>query len=168
MNTTFRKVRPKLKKTTRVTADDQNLEAKKRIGSPIPMRNNFLDFSGWDYVWCGLATDNDDLFNDVYLRKKPQMVEKILFCLRALSFLRSVKLVIFQLRTTKHLWTVTSENAKWWDALKVKIEARKYKRCLIISKENPQRLFQYFFHVMTSALYRTVPPVNPCMLCDLN
>ncbi|XP_028391858.1 ankyrin repeat, SAM and basic leucine zipper domain-containing protein 1-like [Dendronephthya gigantea] len=47
VNTTFRKVRPKLKKTTKVAVDDEeNLEAKKRIGSPVPMRNNFLDFSG--------------------------------------------------------------------------------------------------------------------------
>ena len=46
VNTTFRKVRPKLRKTTRVAVDEGNLEAKKRIGSPVPMRNNFLDFSG--------------------------------------------------------------------------------------------------------------------------
>ena len=36
-------------------------------------------------------------------------------------------------------------------------------------KEKPQRLFALFFPcLMTGALYRTVPPNNPCMLCGLD
>ena len=47
---------------------------------------------------------------------------------------------------------------------KVKIGVRKYKRCLIITKEKLQRLFVLFvLYLMTGALYRTVPPTNPYM-----
>ncbi len=43
------------------------------------------------------------------------------------------------------------------------------KRCLIISKKKPQKVFAlYVPPLMTAALYRTVPPNNPCMLCALN
>lgn len=45
-HTTFRKTKPKLRKPTRVCDDDQNYEAKRKIGQPTPLKNNFLDFSG--------------------------------------------------------------------------------------------------------------------------
>ena len=78
-------------------------------------------------------------------------------------------LAISQLRTAKHLWIVWRNNAKWQKTLKVKIRARNYKRCLIISKKKPQMLFALSVpRLMTGALYRTVPPNNPCMLCGLN
>ncbi len=47
--------------------------------------------------------------------------------------------------------------------------SKKYKRCLIISKEKPQKLFALSIPcLMTGTLYRTVPPNNPCMLCGLD
>ena len=46
--------------------------------------------------------------------------------------------------------------------LKVKIGVRIFERCLIISKEKPQRLFALFVPcLMTGALSRPVPPSNP-------
>ena len=57
-----------------------------------------------------------------------------------------------------NLWS--AQNRK--KTLKVKIGVRIFKRCLIISKEKPQRLFAPFVPcLMTGALYRTVPPNNP-------
>ncbi len=82
---------------------------------------------------------------------------------------RCHQLAISQLRTAKHLWIVWRDNAKWQKTLKVKIRARNYKRCLIISKKKPQKLFALSVpYLMTGDLYRTVPPNNPCMLCGLN
>ncbi len=79
------------------------------------------------------------------------------------------QLAISQLRTAKHLWIVWRDKAKWQKTLKVKIRARNYKRCLITSKKKPQKLFAVSVPcLMTGALYRTVPPNNPCMLCGLN
>ncbi len=58
---------------------------------------------------------------------------------------------------------------KWQKAIKVKIGARNYKTCLIISKEKPQKLFSLSVPcLMTGTLYRTVLPNNPCMLCGLH
>ncbi len=52
---------------------------------------------------------------------------------------------------------------------KVKIRARNYKRCLITSKEKRQKLYTLSVPcLMIGALYRTVPPNNPCMLCGLS
>ena len=63
------------------------------------------------------------------------------------------------MRTAKHLWIVWRDNAKWQKILKVKIRARNYKRCLIISKKKLQKLFAVSVpRLMTGALYRTVPP----------
>ena len=85
------------------------------------------------------------------------------------SIYRTMKLAISQLRTAKHLWIVWRDKAKWQKSLKVKIRARNYKRCLITSKKKPQKLFAVSVpRLMTGALYRTVPPNNPCMLCGLN
>ena len=68
--------------------------------------------------------------------------------------------------SAKNLWIVWKDTAKWPKTLKVKIRGKKYKRCLIISKENPQRLFVLFVScLVTSALCPTIPPNNPCMLC---
>ena len=80
-----------------------------------------------------------------------------------------MQLAIFQLRTAKHLWIVWRDKAKWYKTVKVKIRARNYKRYLITSKKKPQKLFPVsVLCLMTGALYRTVPPNNPCMLCGLN
>ena len=66
-----------------------------------------------------------------------------------------------------NLWIVYRDNAKWQETLKVKIGARKYERCLIISKEKPQGLPGLFVpRLMTGAPYRTVPPKNPSMLSN--
>ena len=57
------------------------------------------------------------------------------------------------------------DNAKWQETLKVKIGATKYKRCFIISKEKPQKLFALFVTcLMIDALYRTVPRNNLCIV----
>ncbi len=48
------------------------------------------------------------------------------------------------------------------EALKVKIRARNYKRCLITFKKKPQNLFAVSVPcLMTGAFYCTVPPNNP-------
>ena len=54
-------------------------------------------------------------------------------------------LVISQLRTAEHLWIVWRDNEKRQETLKVKIRARKCKRCHTISKEIPQRLLALFW-----------------------
>ncbi len=67
------------------------------------------------------------------------------------------------------LWIVWSDKAKWQKTLEVKIRASNYKRCLITSKEKPQKLFAVSVPcLMTGGLYRTVPPNNSSMLCGLN
>ncbi len=75
----------------------------------------------------------------------------------------------FPIENAKHSWIVWRDNAKWQKTFKVKIGARNYKRCLIISKKKPQKLFALSVPcLMTGALYHTVPPNSPCMLCDLD
>ena len=67
----------------------------------------------------------------------------------------ALQLAISQLRTAKHLCTVWRDNAKWQEILKVKIGARK---CSLI----------FVPCLMIGALYRTVLPNSPYMLCDLD
>ena len=59
------------------------------------------------------------------------------------------------------------DNAKYLETLKVKTGARKYKKCLIISFRKGLEVvctIRSTFCLMTGALYRTIPPNNPCML----
>ena len=77
------------------------------------------------------------------------------------TFTFHITLSTSQLRTTKHLWIVWEANAKMARKFKVKIGARKYKRCLVISKEKPQKLFAQFVPcLMTAAVYHTFPSNN--------
>ena len=48
--------------------------------------------------------------------------------------------VVSESRTAGHLWIIW-DDAMWQETLEVKIRARKYKGCLVISKEKPRRLF---------------------------
>ena len=51
----------------------------------------------------------------------------------------------------------------------LKLEQENIKGCLIISKENPQRLFAIFaLSLMIGAGYHTVHANNQCMLCSLH
>ena len=72
-------------------------------------------------------------------------------------------LAISQLRTAKHLWIVWRDNAKWQKTLKVKIGARNYKRCLIISiRKSLKSCLLYRFCVLCPFALS-----SPCMLCGL-
>ena len=56
----------------------------------------------------------------------------------------------------------------WEETLNVKIGAGKCTRCLIIFEEKLKRLLALFIPcLMNGALYYTVLPNNPCMLCCL-
>ena len=64
-----------------------------------------------------------------------------------------IELAISQMKNAKHLWIVWRDNSKCQETLKVKIAARKYKRCLIIPEKKRYKFFPLFVpYLMTAAL----------------
>ena len=79
--------------------------------------------------------------------------------------MRSYSMTYTRWESIYRLFRGTAQNGK--KTLKVKIGVRIFERCLIISKEKPQRLFAPFVsYFMAGAFSRPVPSNNP--LCGLD
>ena len=79
--------------------------------------------------------------------------------------MRSYSMTYTRWQSIYRLFRGTAQNGK--KTLKVKIGVRIFERCLIISKEKPQRLFSLFVsYFMAGAFSRPAPPNNP--LCGLD